>query len=115
MPVEPIYFASRETSEIRLSSGSPPGHFCRQPLDLENFSTRATARGMRTSTRIGGEHAPPIGNDHPIVGPLRCADERATIARRAGIQEGAMCRWWRAIFLTLATSAVAEPIEHGDV
>jgi len=26
-----------------------------------------------------------------------------------------MCRWWLAIFLTLATPAVAEPIEPGDV
>jgi endonuclease YncB( thermonuclease family) len=26
-----------------------------------------------------------------------------------------MCRWWWAIFLTLATPAVAEPIEPGDV
>jgi len=26
-----------------------------------------------------------------------------------------MCRWWWAIFLALATPAVAEPIEPGDV
>ena len=51
----------------------------------------------------------------PLVGPLRSADERATIARREGTQEGAMCKWWWAIFLTLATPAVAEPIEPGDV
>src|SRR5262249_17812007 len=48
-------------------------------------------------------------------GPLCCADERATISRRAAPRRVAMRRWWLAIFLTLATPAVAEPIEPGDV